>query len=81
MVTDSDFSKGDEYHHPDGTVEIVFVVEEDRLLTVKEYPSAQFSEEVTDATYQGIDEDIAALPPVDLYRDEYASEAGSDSKL
>jgi len=67
MVPDPDPSKGDEYHHPDGTVEIVFEIEADRLLTVREYDRSDFAEAVSEAVYQGINEDVAGLPPAEVY--------------
>lgn len=75
MATDRDTSKGDEYHHPDGTVEIVFATEADRVLTVREYGSTDgFLETVADATYRGINEDVAGLPPAEAFG-EQASDA------
>ena len=44
MVPDPDPSRGDEYHHPDGTVEIIFEIKDDRLLTVREYDRSDFTE-------------------------------------
>ena len=71
MTTHRDPSKGDEYHHPDGVVEVVFATDPDRVLTVREYPGvAGFSDTVSGATYRGINDDVANLPPAEEFRDD-----------
>lgn len=58
-----DTSKGDEYRHTDGTREVVFALADGRVLTVKEYPDGEaFDAGVADATYVGVEDDIADLP-------------------
>jgi hypothetical protein len=54
MTTGPDPSRGDEHHHPDGTVEILFATEDDQA--------------VQGAAYQGINEAVAGLPPAAIYR-------------
>ncbi|WP_435361973.1 hypothetical protein [Haloarchaeobius sp. DFWS5] len=70
MVGEDTFepTKGDEYTHDDGTREIVFLVEDGRVLSVREYDSVSlFNDTIDDATYRGINHDVASLPEVDLF--------------
>lgn len=68
MSADREPARGDEYRHPDGTVEVVFATEAGRVLTVREYSQVdQFSEAVDAATYQGVNEDVAALLPAESF--------------
>lgn len=61
-------SKGDEYRHTDGTREVVFALSGGRILTVKEYPDGEaFDDGVADATYVGVEEEIADLPDVSAF--------------
>lgn len=54
--------EADAYRHPDGTTEVVFALEEGRVLTVREYPDAErFESAVDGATYQGRHEGVASL--------------------
>jgi hypothetical protein len=63
-------SKADEYHHPDGTTEVVVAVEDGSVLTVTEYPSPpSFERAVADATYVGIHDGVAEMPGVEAFRD------------
>jgi len=60
-------SRADWYRHGD-VDEIVFAVEEGRVLTVREYPTLkQFSETVGSATYVGSHEGVADLPDVEEF--------------
>jgi hypothetical protein len=62
--------KAAEYRHDDGSVEIVFAVEEGRVLTVREYPDeATFDEATESAAYVGQHEGVAELPDVEAFRD------------
>ena len=70
MTAAPDPSRGDEYHHPDGTVEILFAIEGDQFLTVREYSRSSFREAVQEASYQGINEAVAGLPPAEIYRSQ-----------
>ncbi len=71
MSSNHNPSKGDEYHHPTGAVEIVFATEAGRVLTVKEYPAVgRFADAVDAATYEGTDEAVATLPAVELFEVE-----------
>ena len=59
-----------EYRHDDGSSEIVFAVEDGRVLAVREYPDeAAFEAAVESATYVGRNEPIANLPDVEAFRD------------
>ncbi|WP_138004398.1 hypothetical protein [Halalkalirubrum salinum] len=56
---------GEQYTYSDGTIEIVFVVEDGRILTVREYPERElFDAAVADARQEGINEAVANLPDV-----------------
>lgn len=56
------------YQYDDGTVEIVFVAEAGRVLTVREYPDdASFEAEIEPARYLGEHSGIAELPGVDAF--------------
>lgn len=56
-------AKGDEYEHPDGTVEIVFTVADGRVLTIREYADVDsFVDQVDDAAYGGTHDGVADLP-------------------
>lgn len=58
-------TKGDEYRHADGTREVVFALADGRILTVKEYADGgAFADGVADATYVGVEDDVARLPDV-----------------
>ena len=60
--------KGDEYSHDDGTTEIVFMSEDGRVLTFREYPDAEsFERTVAAAAYRGVNEDVASLPPASAF--------------
>ena len=63
-------SKADEYRHPDGTVEVIFAIEGDRVLTVREYPEHdRFREAVSAATSVGTNEAVDSLPGVEAFQD------------
>lgn len=69
-MSDQPASRGDEYHHPDGSREIVVAVTDDRVLTVREYAPPAFAETVADADYRGVNDDVAALPPAEAFGDD-----------
>lgn len=74
-MTDETPMEGDEYTHSDGTTEIVYLTEDGRVLTLREYPSASaFNETVDAAAYRGINDDVAALPDRDAFLDAEFSE-------
>lgn len=63
-------TKGDQYEHPDGTVEIVFAVEDGRVLTIREYPDVDaFTDDVDDAASAGTHEGVADLPGPEFFED------------
>ncbi|SFR74247.1 hypothetical protein SAMN04487947_4074 [Halogeometricum rufum] len=69
--------KGDEYSHRDGTTEVVFTTQDDRVLTFREYPDADsFDRTVSSATYRGVNEDVASLPEASAFAD--ADETGDE---
>lgn len=62
--------KGEEYSHPDGTTEVVFMTEEGRVLTFREYPNVgSFDRSVSGAEYRGINADVASLPAASEFVD------------
>lgn len=62
--------EGDEYSHSDGTTEIVYLTEDGRVLTLREYPSTStFEDAVEAAAYRGINADVAALPGREAFLD------------
>lgn len=74
---DRDVSKADQYRHPDGTVEVVYALEGDTVLTFREYPSEEaFDASVADADYLGEHSGVAELPDV---ADAGDPDAGSDA--
>lgn len=70
--------EGDEYSHSDGTTEIVYLTEDGRVLTLREYPSTStFRRTVESAAYRGINDDVAALPSREAFLDmEFPEETG-----
>lgn len=68
--------KGDEYALPDGSTEIVFLVEDGHVLTVREYESIDaFREVASRGRYVEMREDIRSLPDVEEFSDS-ESETG-----
>lgn len=62
---------GEQYRYPDGTIEIVFAVEDGAILTVREYPEQElFDAAVADARQEGINEAVADLPSVDAFTED-----------
>lgn len=62
--------KAAEYRHDDGSVEIVFAVDDGRILTVREYPDKATFDEVTgSAAYVGQHEGVTDLPDVEAFRE------------
>jgi hypothetical protein len=63
-------TKGDQFRHPDGTVEVVFATAEGRLLTVKEYADEDaFRRGVADAEAAGRHEGVQSLPDPEAFED------------
>ncbi|WP_254838786.1 hypothetical protein [Natronomonas marina] len=63
MTDDTEPTTGRQYRHDDGIFEVVFEVEEGRVLTVREYPTREaFEDAVATATDAGIHEAVAELP-------------------
>lgn len=61
--TDRSVTKADHYRHPDGTVEVVYALEDGAVLTFREYPSeGAFQAQVEDAEYLGEHPGVAELP-------------------
>lgn len=59
---------GEQYRYPDGTIEVVFAVEDGTVLTVREYPEQElFDAAVADARQEGILEEVANLPDADTF--------------
>lgn len=72
--------EGDEYSHTDGTTEIVYLTEDGRVLTFREYPSTDaFEDAVETATYRGINDAVASLPGREEFSDaELPEDADGD---
>lgn len=68
--------KGDQYRHPDGTREVVYLLEDGRVLTFSEYPSVEaFEEAVGDAVYRGLNEEVVDLPGLEAFQGLDGTEA------
>lgn len=64
-------AKADHYRHEDGTDEIVFAVEEGRVLTIREYPdTVAFERAISEAEHVGTHEGVAGLPGVEAFTDD-----------
>lgn len=62
--------KADQYRFLDNTVEVVFAVEDGRVLTFREYPDTDAFERAVDAgTYEGVHDGVKELPGVEAFRD------------
>lgn len=62
--------EGHEYQFPDGTVEVVSAIVEDRILTIKEYGDvARFRDGIEDAEHVGTNPLVEELS-VDMFRNE-----------
>ncbi|WP_162224466.1 hypothetical protein [Halorussus amylolyticus] len=62
--------RADHFRHDDDTDEIVFAVEDGRVLAIREYPSVEaFEAAVEDAEYVGTHEGIAELPGVEAFEE------------
>ncbi|NEU56228.1 hypothetical protein [Halorussus sp. MSC15.2] len=71
----TDPEKADHYRHDDGTDEIVFAVEEGRVLAIREYRSVEaFERAVGDAEYVGVHEGVADLPGVEAFANDGSDE-------
>lgn len=71
--------RGAEYHHPDGTIEIVFEITSDRVLTVREYPTREsFMEAIATAEYEGEHREVSNLPDVDEFVEQPNSSDDAD---
>lgn len=69
-------TKGKQYRYADGTVEVVFATEDDRVLTVREYRTVDaFERRISEATDEGIHPEVAALPGIEGFVD---SETNAD---
>lgn len=68
--TPESVSEAAEYRHDDGPTEIVFAVDDGRVLTVREYPDeSTFEDAIAAATYVGQHEGVAELPDVEAFQD------------
>lgn len=63
-------AKGDHYRHAEGTNEVVYAVEGDVVLTIREYCRYRdFEQAVADAEYVGVHDGVASLPDVEALDD------------
>lgn len=68
---DSPVERGASFRHDDGSVEIVFRLAGDRVLSVSEYPSVDaFRDAIADADYEGEHEGVLDLPPIESFPSE-----------
>lgn len=68
-------TEGRQYRHRDGTMEVVFALEDGRVLTVKEYPTYdRFEQAVNAAADAGINDHVANLPDVEAFADDGAAD-------
>lgn len=66
-----DVQRADAYEHPDDVYEVVFAIEDGRVLSVREYPTREsFAQAVAGASYRGTDSDVANLPDVSAFESE-----------
>jgi hypothetical protein len=69
--------KADQYRYDDGTVEVVFAVEDGRVLTFREYPDTDsFQAAVGDGEFDGVHPGVEKLPGVEAFRDGDPAEDG-----
>lgn len=62
---DSAVETADHYRHPDGTVEVVYALEDGAVLTFREYPNEErFATATAAADYLGEHPGVAELPDV-----------------
>lgn len=72
-MTASPPEKADQYRHQDGTVEVVFAVEDGRVLTFREYQTVDdFQRAVADGEFEGYHPGVKDLPGVEAFRDDRA---------
>lgn len=66
-----DPKKGDEFLHPSGTIEIVYLTLDGKILSFREYPDAQtFSNHNGGAHYHGMNKAILDIPsPLDVNKE------------
>jgi hypothetical protein len=72
IVTETDRSpeKADQYRFLDSTVEVVFAVEDGRVLTFREYPNVEAFERAVEAgEYAGVHQGVKDLPGVEAFED------------
>lgn len=81
LPSDRDPTKGDTFIHPTGAFEAVYCTIDGRVMTFCEYPSIdQFIAHVGDASYDGLDGEVASLPsPVEMAR--HGADAFEDGQL
>lgn len=70
MAHEPRLERGRSYEHADGTVEVVFATEDGRVLTVREYPTAEAClRTLADADYRGTNERVLELPDVEAFEE------------
>ncbi|WP_246988171.1 hypothetical protein [Halorientalis marina] len=68
---ESNPTKADQYDHPDGTLEVVFAVEDGKVLTIREYDSvSQFERNTSEATYAGSHHGVLNIPDLESFRED-----------
>ncbi|EJN57866.1 hypothetical protein [Halogranum rubrum] len=62
--------KADQYRFVDGTTEVVFAVEEGRVLTFREYPDVDtFRQAMEVGEYEGVNLGVKELPGLEAFQD------------
>lgn len=63
-------TKADQYRFADGTTEVVFAIEDGRVLSFREYPDVEtFEEAVESAQFEGVHRGVEELPDASAFRD------------
>lgn len=62
--------KADQYQFLDSITEVVFTIEDGRVLTFREYPNEEaFQRAVETGEYQGVNQAVKDLPSLEAFRD------------
>ncbi|SEO22452.1 hypothetical protein SAMN04487948_101190 [Halogranum amylolyticum] len=62
--------KADQYEYLDSTTEVVFMVEDGKVLTFREYPNVEAFERAAETgEYAGVNQGVKELPDIEAFRD------------
>lgn len=74
--------RGAEYRLPDGTIEVVFETADDRVLTVREYPTREsFTDAIATAEFAGENKAVSTLPDVEAFAEQSESSDDVDGPI